>query len=92
MARLRASIQAGLEIIRGLVAAGAQLDSPSGNSPLYSAAQWGDLELTQLLLKAGADPNKACLTLFGKSHTALQAAKQRSFAEVVEALKAAGAK
>lgn len=89
MAWLKTKSQASLEIIRELIKADARLDfATSQNSPLYGAAQAGDLELIQLLLQAGADPNAAP----GSYYTPLQAAKRGGFVEIVAALEAAGAK
>ena len=89
MASLKARAQASLDIARELARTGARLDFPSSqNSPLYSAAKCGDLELVRLLLGAGADPNAAP----GSYYTAIQVAKGGGFVEIVEALKAAGAK
>jgi ankyrin repeat protein len=86
---LKTRSQASLEIIRELVNAKARLDFPaSTNSPLYCAAKCGDLELVRLLLSVGADPNAAP----GSYYTAMQVAKGGGFVEIVEVLKAAGAK
>lgn len=89
MASLKARAQASLDIARELARAGARLDFPSSqNSPLYCAAQAGDLELIQLLLQAGADPNAAPDSF----HAPLQAATRGGFVEIAETLEAAGAK
>lgn len=89
VASLKATAQACLEIIRELIKSGARLDfASSQNSPLYGAAQAGDLELIRLLLQAGADPNAES----GSYYAPLQAAKRGGFVEIVAALEAAGAK
>jgi len=89
MAWIKTKSLASLEIIRELVKAGARLDFPSSlNSPLYCAAQSGDLAVVQLLLQAGANPNAAP----GSYYTPLQAATRGGFIEIAGALKAAGAK
>jgi ankyrin repeat protein len=50
-----------LEIVKYLIKAGAEVNSPSKNSlgvtPLQSAVAGGHLEITRLLLDAGANPN-----------------------------------
>lgn len=48
------------ELVRKLLARGAdaQLLSPDGSGPLFSAAIIMDAEVTRMLLAAGADPNK----------------------------------
>lgn len=49
--------------LRELIAAGANVNLPIGNpggeTPLVRAVSWGDLQLVQLLLRSGADPNLA---------------------------------
>ena len=46
-----------LEGIRVLAALGLDLSAMTRNSPLHNAAWAGDLELVQLLVELGADPN-----------------------------------
>lgn len=48
-----------LDVIRQLLAAGADVDPPGGNGPLLPAVK-GDVELVRLLIGAGADPCRTC--------------------------------
>jgi len=85
-----------LEMIKDLVQAGADLNRITvDEAPLYRAAKVGDIEVVRLLLKAGADPNLAIRVLPWTTRyedTALHAAYQKGFPDVVKALIAAGAK
>ncbi|HLI84028.1 MAG TPA: ankyrin repeat domain-containing protein [Bryobacteraceae bacterium] len=76
--------------IRALLAAGAEAQRPAGikvrSSPLVFASMTGDLENVRLLLAAGADPARAA-----GGNTPLTAALTFGYADVSEALVAAGA-
>jgi ankyrin repeat protein len=62
-------------------------DAVLGASPLQRAATFGHAEVVRVLLERGADVN------FGSSgESALQLAKKRGFSQVVEILRAYGAK
>jgi uncharacterized protein len=85
-----------LKVIKELVRAGANLNRITvDKAPLYRAAEYGDIEVVRLLLKAGADPNLAIRVLSWRTEyedTALHAAYREGFPKVVKALIAAGAK
>ena len=85
----RASIKGYLDIVKALLAAGADKDKYGGFgvTPLIWAATQGHLKVVQVLLKAGAKVDKA--NKFGD--TALMRAAHEGHIEVVEALLAAGA-
>jgi ankyrin repeat protein len=79
---LEATGEGHLEMARFLIEHGAEVDftGMSEGSPLTLAAYCGKLELLQLLLAAGADPN---LSLPGGGETALHMAAVRSHTEAV---------
>lgn len=55
---------AGLAVIQQLVQAGAEADEPAtdqGMTPLMAACRWRDVESAEILLAAGADPNRRML-------------------------------
>ena len=83
----RASIKGYLDIVKALLAAGADKDTYGGcgSTPLIWAATQGHLKVVQVLLKAGANVDKA------NSRTALTYAACDGHIEVVEALLTAGA-
>jgi ankyrin repeat protein len=64
------------EAVKYLIKAGAQVNSPSKNSlgvtPLQSAVAGGHLEITRLLLEAGANPNARERSGQTPLHTAVQ--------------------
>ena len=96
------------ELIQLLIESKANLEGVSfGTTPLWPAINSADLELTQLLLTHGANPNARCLSvlsrlakvervkgplgLMGYCGTLLHGAAQKSSPEIVKALLAAGA-
>ena len=85
----RASIKGYLDIVKALLAAGADKDKvdEDGDTPLMMAATQGCLKVVQVLLKAGAKVDKA--DKYG--HTALIGATDNGHTQVVEALLKAGA-
>ena len=85
----RASFKGYLDIVKALLAAGADKDKvdEDGVTPLIWAATQGHLKVVQVLLKAGAKVDKA--DKYG--HTALIGATDNGHTQVVEALLKAGA-
>ena len=85
----RASIEGYLDIVKALLAAGADKDKYGGFgvTPLIWAAIEGHLKVVQVLLKAGAKVDK--VNKYG--HTALIGATDNGHTQVVEALLKAGA-
>ena len=85
----RASIKGYLDIVKALLAAGADKDKYGGFgvTPLIWAAIEGHLKVVQVLLKAGAKVDK--VNKYG--HTALIVATDNGHTQVVEALLKAGA-
>jgi ankyrin repeat protein len=83
-----------------LLEKGAKVDARStypGQTPLHAAVLTGNKDIVQLLLKNGADPNAVGETegLFGSTvelFSPLKRAKEKGHKEVVEMLRAAGAK
>jgi ankyrin repeat protein len=79
------------ETVKYLIKAGADVNSPSRNSlkvtPLQSAVAGGHLEITNLLLEAGANPN----VHEGGGHTPLHTAAQNGDVELVRCLIFGGA-
>jgi len=79
------------EAVKYLIKAGAELNSPSKNSlgvtPLQSAVAGGHLEITRLLLEAGASPN----VRERSGHTPLHTAAQNGDVEIVRSLIFGGA-
>lgn len=79
------------EAVKYLLKAGAQVNSPSNNSlgvtPLQSAVAGNHLEITRLLLEAGADPN----VRERGGNTPLHAAAQNGNIEIVRSLIFGGA-
>jgi ankyrin repeat protein len=65
------------------------VDRPDSNrvTPLMAAAWLGDVEMTQLLLKAGADPN-----LYGPGGSVLKYADRGGDGRVIELLRKSGAR
>jgi ankyrin repeat protein len=87
---MAASAKGHLDVVRTLLAGGAQVNarSANGGTALLDAARPGHLTIVNVLLTAGADVNA------GNTHreTALQAAAGGGHLRVVETLLAAGAK
>lgn len=85
---LTSAIESGnAEVVRRLIAAGAQLEGPGELTPLQFAAQQGDAEVAQALIAAGADANRR-----GEDDmTPLLAAASEGYLDVVEILVGAGA-
>jgi ankyrin repeat protein len=96
------------QIVHILIAAKANLEALSyGTPPLSQAVNAGDLEMTQVLLASGANPNARCLSILsrlakverikgplgrmGYYGTVFHGAVQKSVPSIVEALLAAGA-
>jgi ankyrin repeat protein len=79
------------EAVKYLIKAGAEVNSPSKNSlgvtPLQSAVAGGHLEITLLLLEAGASPNVRDRS----GYTPLHAAAQNGHIEIVRSLIFGGA-
>jgi ankyrin repeat protein len=79
------------EAVKYLIKAGAEVNSPSKNSlgvtPLQSAVAGGHLEITRLLLEAGASPNVRDRS----GYTPLHAAAQNGHIEIVRSLIFGGA-
>jgi uncharacterized protein len=79
------------EAVKYLLKAGAELNSPSKNSlgvtPLQSAVAGGHLEITRLLIEAGASPN----VRDRDGYTPLHAAAQNGNVEIVRTLVFGGA-
>ena len=79
------------EAVKYLIKAGAEANSPSKNSlrvtPLQSAVAGGHLEITRLLLEAGASPN----VRERDGYTPLHAAAQNGDVEIVRSLIFGGA-
>jgi len=79
------------EAVKYLIKAGAEVNSPSKNSlrvtPLQSAVAGGHLEITRLLLEAGASPN----VRERDGYTPLHAAAQNGDVEIVRSLIFGGA-
>ncbi len=69
------------EKVQALLASGAEVDPPGIATPLYFAAQSGHLEISKMLLEAGADPS--ALSQWG---TPLHIAARRGHVEIVRAL------
>lgn len=67
---------------------GARIDTQGGyhGSALLGAAQYGKLEIVELLIAAGAD-----VDIHGIYGTALAVAKDKGFEDVVQALQSVGA-
>lgn len=93
--------QGNLELVSGELESGVNVDLPAtsyttvkGVTPLFVAAQAGQLEVVELLLERGADPN-VYFWVQGNSGYAvgspLHAAAKRGFIEIARALIAAGA-
>lgn len=80
-----------VEAVKYLIKAGAEVNSPSKNSlgvtPLQSAVAGGHLEITRLLLEAGASPN----VRERGGYTPLHAAAQNGDVEIVRSLIFGGA-
>ena len=80
-----------VEAVKYLIKAGAEVNSPSKNSlgvtPLQSAVAGGHLEITRLLLEAGASPN----VRERSGDTPLHAAAQNGDVEIVRSLIFGGA-
>jgi ankyrin repeat protein len=80
-----------IEAVKYLIKAGAEVNSPSRNSlgvtPLQSAVAGGHLEITRLLLAAGASPN----VRERGGYTPLHAAAQNGDVEIVRSLIFGGA-
>lgn len=79
------------ELARVLLAAGAPVDGHPGDgeSPLITAASYGDLEVARALIEAGADLEATGVAVPGG--TALDHAIQCGWSEIVDLLAAAGA-
>ena len=79
------------EAVKYLIKAGAEVNSPSKNTlgvtPLQSAVAGGHLEITRLLLEAGASPNVRDRS----GYTPLHAAAQNGHIEIVRSLIFGGA-
>lgn len=75
-----------LESAKALLMAGAEPDPPGIATPLYFAAQGRHIELVQLLLDHGADPN-----IVSNWGTPLHIAARRGHADIVMALLRGGA-
>ena len=73
-----------LEIVKGLLAGGADKDKAidNGAPPLYIAAQEGHIAVVEALLKVGADKSNA--TIFG--HTALDMATELGHTDITAPL------
>ena len=73
-----------LEIVKGLLAGGADKDkaADNGTTPLYIAAQEGHIAVVEALLKVGADKSNA--TIFG--HTALDMATELGHTDITALL------
>ena len=73
-----------LEIVKGLLAGGADKDkaADNGTTPLYIAAQEGHIAVVEALLKVGADKSNA--TIFG--HTALNMATELGHTDITALL------
>lgn len=89
LAEKQANMRMYLEMMQVLIDAGASVNPQTKRgSPLYLAAWENDLEAIELLLRAGADPKQAVDGITGQ--TAIELARERGFAKVVEAFAAAG--
>jgi len=90
----KAAVQGEAAIVRMLLEAGADPNQESGDedegTPLCAAASWGRIKIVRLLLEAGAEPN-AIESAHKGPMTALTWARNKGYADVVEALLAAGA-
>ena len=90
-ALIRAVQTGDVELVRLLVEAGAPIGQacqcPGGESPLWTAAVAGDVEVAEFLLAHGADPNAAAFA----GATPLHAAVQRGHHRLARTLAAAGA-
>ena len=85
-----ASYQGYVDIVQGLLAAGANRDkgNDNNNTPLFVAAQEGHIEVVNALIPSQADLNKA----MNDEWTPLMCAAARSQTQVVQALLSAGEK
>jgi ankyrin repeat protein len=86
-ALIQASRNGYVDIVKALIAAGANLNRDYDNdTPLIAAARMGQLAVVQALLAAGANVNQSA---FG--HTAVRAAAAYGHTRIVETLLKAGA-
>lgn len=80
-----------VDVVRYLIGAGARINRPSDcESPLAVAAEGEKIELVQLLLEHGADPNLGSSSMF-ESNTVLQLAARTGSLDIVKLLIEAGA-
>ena len=80
------------EVVRILIAAGAQVNDPTPrHTPLETAATEGDVNMVRLLLELGADVNAPLPEDFPPGYTALMGAATSGVPEVVKLLLDAGA-
>ena len=80
------------EVVRILIAAGAQVNDPTPrHTPLEIAASEGDVNMVRLLLELGADVNAPLPEDFSSGCTALMGAATSGVPEVVKLLLDAGA-
>ncbi|KAF8539188.1 ankyrin repeat-containing domain protein [Trichophaea hybrida] len=90
----RATATGNIELVRILLAKGADVNTPAlyikGRTALQAAAENGNIELVQILLASGADVNAPAAVDCGR--TALQSAAERGYVELVRILLLAGAK
>ena len=77
------------ELMKLLIAAGADVNKSYGWTPLYRAADYGHAECVKLLITAGADVNKADRYVYGA--TPLYCAADKGRTECMKLLIAAGA-
>jgi ankyrin repeat protein len=91
-ALLWAAVRDDIDVVRLLIANGADLDRPEtlyNRSPLFPAAAYNHGEVIKILLESGADPNFH--SNWGNGHTPLHYAVSNSSQEAVQALIEGGA-
>jgi ankyrin repeat protein len=90
IALLEACEQSNLDAVTDLILAGADVNYRCGWTPLMVAASKGSIDIVDMLLKVGADPDRGASEEHGEPYTPLLLAAHRGHLEVVERLIEAG--